>query len=125
MRRIVTTAVLAALLLGSASIGHPRAAYAAGYDGNWNVLIITEKGDCDQAYRYSVSVENGRLKYQGEAAVNIAGTVADNGVVKVTLKLGDKGASGNGRLAANAGTGIWRGVGSSSACAGRWEAERR
>ena len=125
MRGIVTYAFLAALLLGPASAGFSRAAQAAGYDGNWSVLIITEKGDCDRAYRYSVNVHNGRLNYNGDAAVDMAGTVTANGIVKVTLKLGDQGASGNGRLAANAGAGHWRGIGSSRTCAGRWEAEKQ
>jgi hypothetical protein len=51
--------------------------------------------------------------------------VTPSGVVKVSLMLGDKGASGTGRLAANAGAGSWRGTGSNTTCAGRWEAERR
>ena len=125
MRRVMTTAVLAAALLGAAGVDNPLMALAAAQDGNWSVLIITEKGDCDQAYRYSVKVQDGQLKYQGDAAVNMAGTVAANGVVQVTIKLGDKGASGNGHLSANAGTGTWHGVGSTGSCAGRWEAERR
>jgi len=123
MRRVMTIALLAAGLLGSASVGH--SAVAAGHDGNWTVLVITEKGDCDRAYRYSVNVQNGQLKYQGEAAVNMAGTVAGNGAVKVSIRLGEKGANGVGRLSGNAGTGTWRGAAANSTCAGRWEAERR
>ena len=75
------------------------------------MLIITEKGDCDRAYRYGVNVANGQVRYTGDAAVNMAGTVAPNGAVKVSIRLGDKGANGTGRLSAQAGTGTWHGAG--------------
>ena len=29
-----------------------KVATAAAYDGNWSVVIITEKGTCDRTYRY-------------------------------------------------------------------------
>ena len=125
MRPIVTLSVLAALLSGLAMAANPPAVLAAAQDGNWSVLIITEKGDCDRANRYSVAVSNAKVRYDGDAAVKLSGTVTPSGVVKVSLMLGDKGASDIGRLAANAGAGSWRGTGSNGSCAGRWEAERR
>jgi hypothetical protein len=125
VRPIVTLSVLAALLSGLAIAVNPPAALAAVQDGNWSVLIITEKGDCDRAYRYSVAVSNGQVRYAGDAAVKLNGTVTSSGVVKVSLMLGDKGASGSGRLSASSGVGTWRGVGANTSCAGRWEAERR
>ena len=79
----------------------------------------------DQAYRYSVAVQDGHLKYTGDASVNMAGTVAASGTVNVTIRLGDKGANGTGKLAGNAGTGTWHGAAANSTCAGRWEAEKR
>ena len=125
MRRVMNSAPLAALLLGWAAAATPPAAHAASQDGNWSVLIITEKGDCDRGYRYSVNVSNGRVSYQGDAAVNLTGTVATNGTVKVSIKFGEQGASGTGRLNGSAGAGTWHGIGSKGSCAGRWEAERR
>ncbi len=125
MRRVVTMAILPALPLVWAIAGGAPAASAAAQDGNWSVLIITEKGDCDRGYRYNVNVANGRVVYTGDAAVNLSGTVAPNGVVKVSIKIGEQGANGAGHLSASAGTGTWRGIGSSGTCAGRWEAERR
>ena len=73
MRRLTTWVLPTALLLGLAM---PPAAQAAPHDGNWSVLVITEKGDCDRAYRYSTSVANGQVSYAGDAAVNMTGTVA-------------------------------------------------
>jgi hypothetical protein len=122
MHRTLKWALLAALLLGPVPL---PAAHAASHDGNWTVLIVTDKGDCDRAYRYNFRIADGRLTYQGEATVDLTGTVAPNGAVKVNIKLGDKGANGTGRLSGSAGVGTWRGVGPSESCAGRWEAERR
>jgi hypothetical protein len=72
-----------------------------------------------------VNVSNGHVSYQGDASVDLSGTVAPSGLVKVNIKLGDKGANGTGQLSAHSGAGTWRGIGSSARCAGHWEAERR
>lgn len=122
----VKFAVFTLALAGALAVGRAPSAHAAGYDGNWSVLIITEKGDCDTAYRYAVGVSNGQIHYVGEAGIDMSGTVTAAGAVKVSIKLGDKGANGTGHLSANTGAGRWQGAaGSGAACAGRWEAERR
>jgi hypothetical protein len=124
MRRVLTMAALTALTLVLTIAARAPAVSAAGHDGLWSVLIITEKGTCDRGYRYSVNVAGGRVTYQGSADVNLSGTVAPSGAVKVSIKRGDQGASGTGRLSDTQGAGTWRGAGSGGACAGRWEAER-
>ena len=125
MRRVMNSMIFAGLLKGAAMAGAPSAAIAATQDGNWSVLIITEKGDCDRGYRYNVKIANGQVNYDGNAGVNLAGKVAHNGAVNVSIKMGDKGANGSGYLTSTNGSGTWHGIGSSGSCAGRWEAERR
>lgn len=122
---VTKSAVLAAALAGTVVMGQPPVALAAAHDGNWSVLIITEKGDCDPAYRYAVNVADGKVRYQGETSVNMSGTITPAGAVTVSIRLGDKGANGTGRLSGNAGRGTWRGSGPNASCAGRWEAEKR
>jgi len=100
-------------------------AQAAPHDGQWSVVIITEKGNCDQAYRYEVAVDDGKLSYAGREQVSLSGTVASGGAVKVNIRLGEQGATGSGKLAGASGTGTWQGTGNAGACAGRWEAEKR
>jgi hypothetical protein len=95
------------------------------YDGFWSVLIITEKGTCDRAYRYGVQIENGNVTYRGDGPFNFQGRVAPNGRVRVSVSAGQQRADGEGRLSRNFGTGTWRGQSSSSTCSGTWEAERR
>jgi hypothetical protein len=125
MRHAMTTVLFPALLLGMASLGQSHAAVADEYDGNWTVLVVTEKGACDRAYRYGVRVSDGRVVYNGERSVDLSGDISPRGEVNVSIRFHGQSANGIGRLSANAGAGNWHGAGSSGACSGRWEAERR
>lgn len=125
MRRIVSFAFSVALLFGLALAGQAGIAQAASQDGNWTVLVITEKGTCDRAYRYEVKVAGGRVHLKNAGPVDVAGTVTAAGAVTVSIKGGDKVARGTGHLSAESGAGTWRGSAMSGTCTGRWEAERR
>ena len=37
----------------------PGATAKSAYDGDWSVLIVTERGTCDRGYRYPVKIANG------------------------------------------------------------------
>jgi hypothetical protein len=95
------------------------------YDGQWSVLIVTEEGTCDRAYRYGVQIVNGDVRYDGGGPIALSGRVTPNGAVQVTVASGGGRADGAGRLSRNVGRGSWRGRSSSGACSGYWEAERR
>jgi hypothetical protein len=116
----VALAILAAMALTAR-----ETPAASAYDGQWSVLIITEAGTCDRAYRYPVKVVNGVLRYEGEAGVEISGRVDPSGRIKATVQRGNQSANGSGRLTASSGTGTWKGKSSTTTCAGRWEAEKR
>jgi hypothetical protein len=115
--------VFAALIGLEATSGQTPA--ASNFDGAWSVLIITEDGTCDRAYRYPVRVLNGVLKYEGEAGVAISGRVDASGKINATVQRGEQSANGSGRLSSSSGTGTWKGKSSTTACTGRWEAEKR
>ncbi len=125
MRYAVTTMLFTALLLGLGSVVQPSLVLADTYDGNWTVLVITDKGTCDRGYRYAVHVANGRVRYNGEKSVDISGTVSPRGEVHVSISFRGQSASGSGRLSPTDGTGHWQGAGSKGVCSGTWEAERR
>jgi hypothetical protein len=103
----------------------PRPAPAINYDGRWSVVIITDAGSCDRAYRYGVRISGGRLYYQGDSAAVINGQVDARGNVVVNLRYGQSSANGSGHLTESDGEGRWQGASTSSSCSGRWEAERR
>ena len=94
------------------------------YDGQWSVLIVTQRGNCDRAYRYGVSIRNGAIFYDG-GVVNFSGRVAGNGSVSVRVSSGGAFANGSGRLNRNAGRGSWAGRSGNDRCSGYWTAERR
>jgi hypothetical protein len=115
----------AGLALAASTLAPLPASARTSYDGNWSVLIVTNNGPCDRGYRYGLTIRNGRVFYEGNAAVNVDGRVTGNGHVRVRLWAGSQSANGAGRLGRDYGTGNWRGVGSSGTCSGTWTAERR
>jgi hypothetical protein len=98
---------------------------AAAFDGDWSVVIMTQTGACDRAYRYGVRIENGEVLNAGSEPVNLEGHVAPSGAVQVSVAAGGQEAHGAGRLSRTSGSGSWRGAGSAGTCAGTWVAERR
>ena len=122
--------VVAATLAVAAKTPHARApkpkpAAAMNFDGRWSVVIITDAGPCDRAYRYGVRIAGGRIHYDGDSAAVINGQVDARGNVVVSLRYGQSGANGSGHLTESDGEGRWQGASTSSGCSGRWEAERR
>ena len=99
----------------------PQAISAPSYDGLWSVVIVTESGTCDRAYRYPIRISNGTLLNAGDDAFVISGKVSANGSVNVQVSHGERRAIGAGRLSGDGGAGSWKG----GDCAGTWEAERR
>jgi hypothetical protein len=105
----------AAMLITTTSFSAPR------FDGTWSVLVMTQKGTCDPAYRYPIKISNGQLLNAGDAAFTITGKVAETGAITVTVSAAGKSATGSGHLAGASGGGMWTG----GACSGSWTAERR
>jgi hypothetical protein len=101
------------------------AAPVATFDGDWSVVIMTQSGGCDRAYRYGVRISNGDVVYDGGGPVDLQGHVFSNGSVRVRVSGAGQEASGQGRLSRTVGTGTWQGQGSLGSCAGVWQAERR
>jgi hypothetical protein len=119
---IFATAVLAAVAAPGAADAGKAGGAGSGYDGLWNVLIITQAGSCDPAYSYPFRVAGGRISTAG--AANVSGSVGPGGVVAVRISAGGRVASGNGRLSGSSGAGRWTARVSSGNCSGRWQATR-
>jgi hypothetical protein len=94
------------------------------YDGQWNVLIVTQMGSCDPASRYSLQIVNGNV-VDGSGIATLSGRVAPNGSVHVAVSSGGSLASGSGRLSQWVGRGSWAGRSGPDICSGYWTAERR
>jgi hypothetical protein len=103
----------------------PAPPVATAFDGDWSVVIMTQSGGCDRAYRYGVRIANGDVVYDGGGPVDLQGHVFSNGSVRVRVSGAGQEAEGQGRLSRTLGTGTWSGQGSLGSCAGTWQAERR
>ncbi len=123
---LLTTAAAAIALssLGAVLWPAPPAQARTPYDGAWSVLIVTDAGTCDRAYRYALRIADGRVFYD-DPSFNVAGRVDGRGRVSVSVSAGGQQANGSGRLSANYGNGRWSGRSSTSQCSGHWEASRR
>ena len=112
-----------AVLAASAVPASAPAAAKSSFDGTWSVLIVTEKGTCDRAYRYPIKIANGTVDYAGDASFTVIGSVQPTGAVTVTVARGNQSARGSGRLSLSDGTGHWASAGGE--CSGTWTAEKR
>src|SRR5258707_1116955 len=93
-------AILAATVPASAP-----ASARSNFDGQWSVLIVTQKGTCDRAYRYPVKIENGSVGYAGSASFTVSGKVGDTGAVIVKVARGGKSANGQSKPSPTQGSG--------------------
>mgnify|MGYP001163432362 CR=1 FL=1 len=124
-KRGILPILFIALALAASSLRTAPAAVArTSFDGKWSVLIVTDAGTCDRAYRYALNIVNGRVTYD-DPSFDVSGRVDARGRVSVNVSAGDERASGTGELSGKAGRGRWSGYSSTSACSGHWEAERR
>lgn len=126
-KRVMWCSVIAAAVAGAAMLSGDASARGArmNFDGPWSVVVITDYGSCDRAYRYGVEIQNGRVFYRGGAGVDISGQVGPRGQVSVQVRQGEQQAVGTGRLDEDSGGGQWSGASPSQQCGGHWVAERR
>lgn len=115
----------AAILATTLSANAPALSAPMRFDGPWSVLVVTDYGFCERAYRYGVQISNGRVLYQGGSGVDIFGRVSPRGQVNVQVRQGGQQAVGTGRLTRVSGGGRWSGTSSNQQCAGHWIAQRR
>jgi hypothetical protein len=110
-------AVIAIGLLLTTPLATP--AFAATYDGEWNVRIASTRPDCGNGATLAIGIRNGHVA-SNNAIVQASGRVADGGNISVTLMSGANRAIGSGHLSGSSGSGAWRG----GTCSGTWTAQR-
>ena len=115
---------LGAAALAMSALAPQAHAQTRTFDGTWSVEVVTERGDCDRAYRYSVIVENGRARYGGREQFDVNGQVRPNGSVSASISRGQDRANVSGMLVGVTGRGAWSTAGGRS-CSGYWNAEKR
>src|SRR2546423_7366833 len=122
-RPIAIAPAFAALAILAATVPASAPASArSNFDGQWSVLIVTQKGTCDRAYRYPVKIDNGAVGYAGDASFTVSGKVGENGSVVVKVARGSQSANGQGKLSSTDGSGMW--TAGSGQGSGTWTAGR-
>ena len=121
--RAVAPALAALGILAATLPASAPASARSNFDGTWSVLIVTQKGTCDRAYRYPVKIDKGSVGYAGDSSFRVSGKVGENGAVTVRVARGSQSANGQGKLSSTDGSGQW--VAGSGDCSGTWTAERR
>jgi hypothetical protein len=120
---IFVAAVLVALAtLGAADARTAQMLRPGAYDGTWNVLFATERGNCSSTNSVPFAVSGTRVSSAGGGKVT--GGISRGGVVSVNISVGASKASGSGRLVGNSGTGRWSGIITGDRCSGSWQATR-
>src|SRR5204863_515519 len=88
--RAVAPALAALAILAATVPASAPASARSNFDGTWSVLIVTQKGTCDRAYRYPVKIDNGSVGYAGSASFTASGKVDGKGAVIVTVASGSQ-----------------------------------
>jgi len=121
LRGLLPAALLIAMAapLGSADARPMRGGV---YDGTWNVVFATQRGNCSATNRVPFAVSGTRVSSAGGGKVT--GGIGRGGRVAVAIRVGLSHASGTGRLYGNHGAGRWRGLITGDRCSGIWQATR-
>jgi hypothetical protein len=123
LRWVSIAAFLAAVAApGTAEARRARYVRPGAYDGIWNVVFATTRGNCSSGYRVPFTVTGGRVSSAGGGRVS--GSVSRAGRVAVDVSVGASRASGGGRLSGGSGAGYWSGIISGDRCSGSWYATR-
>ena len=95
---------------------------AGAYDGIWNVVFATTRGNCSSGYSVPFTVIGSRVSSAGGGRVS--GSVNRAGAVAVRVSVGASRANGGGQLSRSSGAGSWRGIISGDRCSGTWQGTR-
>jgi hypothetical protein len=113
---------LGMIAIGCVMAVAPAANARTTFDGSWDLLFVTQRGECDPSYSFTVNVSNGVVTHPN--LVKFRGHVARSGAVHASMTVQEKYASGSGRLSGTAGRGTWSGHSGNFRCSGYWTAQR-
>ena len=122
LRWLPVFAVMVAIAAPATAEAAPRGKAVRAYDGTWNVVFATTRGNCSSGYSVHFMVTGSRVSSAGGGRVS--GSVNRAGAVAVNVSVGASKANGGGRLAGASGAGAWHGIITGDRCSGTWQATR-
>jgi len=121
--KLLARLLIACLVLAGSHLLISHQAFAGTrFDGTWNLVFMTQRGDCDPTYNFMVDVVNGNITHPN--ILTFRGRVAPSGAIVASVRVGQRYASGSGRLSGMSGRGVWSGRSGETRCAGTWVAQR-
>lgn len=121
--KLLARPLIVCLVLAGSHLLISRQAFAGTrFDGTWNLAFLTQRGDCDPNYNFTVDVVNGNITHPN--ILTFRGRVAPSGAIVASVRVGQKSASGTGRLSGVSGRGAWSGRSGETRCTGTWAAQR-
>jgi hypothetical protein len=96
---------------------------ATSYDGEWDVGVVVDRGECKTGYLLPIRVQNGKVSYNGEISTSAKGSITASGAVNVSFTHDQDEVTATGQLRGNAGGGKW--TSKTLHCEGRWKADKR
>jgi hypothetical protein len=118
----LSAALLIAIAATPGTAEARRAVRGGVYDGTWNVVFATQRGNCSATNSVPFAVSGTRVSSAGGGKVT--GGIGRSGRVAVAIRVGLSYASGTGRLYGNRGVGRWSGLITGDRCSGVWQATR-
>lgn len=112
---------ITAILLAATPLFQNTASARTAYDGAWSLDFATQRGDCS-TYHFDVNIADGIVSHPN--LVRFTGRVNAAGLVRASVAVQNKFASGSGRLAQTTGRGTWSGQDGSAHCSGVWTAQK-
>jgi hypothetical protein len=122
LSRAATALAVCFAFAGSQLGAQSPASASSRFDGQWNLVFLTQHGDCDPSYNFTVDVVNGDISHPN--ILTFRGSIAPSGAVRASVRVGQKSASGSGKISGGTGRGVWSGRSGQSRCAGTWAAQR-
>jgi len=122
LRLLSVFAALVTVAAPVAADAATRTRAGGAYDGTWNVVFATTRGNCSSGHSVPFTVAGSRVLSAGGGRVS--GSVNRAGAVVVNVSVGASKANGGGRLAGTSGTGSWSGIITGDRCSGTWQAAR-
>lgn len=101
---------------GAAFAGNP-------YDGEWDVGVVVESGECETGYLLPIRVSNGNVSYNGQISTQAKGAISEGGKVSVHFVHDKDEVTGTGQLSGKSGAGKW--TSKTLKYTGRWQANKR
>ena len=122
LRWLPVFAALAAMVAPPSADAATRRRAAGAYDGTWNVVFATTRGNCSSGYSVPFTVTGTRVSSAGGGRVS--GSVNRGGAVAVKFRLAHPRRAAAAGSPAASGAGSWRGIITGDRCSGTWQATR-